>query len=114
MTDKTSELCQEKEPTRCLPFLIRLCWMFFGIAFLIFFTISITQQSVPIIVDAALWLTVIVLVSIRYVDIRWFNGQAADAEPATLRNWRQYIIRLLLASGSLYALARLVAHAKLF
>jgi hypothetical protein len=113
MTDRASQIVQEKEPTRCLPFLMRLFWIFFGSALLIFFTISITRQSASIIVDVALWLTVIVLVSIRYVDIRWFNGQTADAEPATLRNWRQYTIRLLLASGALYTLARLAAHSKL-
>ncbi|MDQ1351726.1 MAG: hypothetical protein QG657_2031 [Acidobacteriota bacterium] len=89
--------------------------MFFGIAFLIFFTISITQQNTFIIVDAALWLTVIMLVSIRYVDIKWSNGQTDDeyAESTALRNWRQYSLRLLLASGALYSLARLAAHSQL-
>lgn len=113
MTDKISQNSQENEPTKFLPFFIRLFWMFFGNVALIFFVISITLRKTSIIVDVAFWLMVIVLVSIRYVDIRWFKGQTSEAEPATLKDWRQYSILLLLASGGLYALARLLAHFKL-
>ncbi|MDQ1351367.1 MAG: hypothetical protein QG657_1669 [Acidobacteriota bacterium] len=113
MTDKTSQNSQEQEPTKFLPFFIRLFWMFVGNVVLVFLAFSISMRNESIIVDAAFWLTVIVLVSIRYVDIKWFKGQTGDAEPATLKDWRQYSIRLVLASVGLYALVRLVAHFKL-
>ncbi|HLP61288.1 MAG TPA: hypothetical protein VK186_20765 [Candidatus Deferrimicrobium sp.] len=107
MTGKNSQTRLGKS-TGYISFLIRFFWIFFAVALLIFFTIFISQRNVPIIIDAAFWLTVIVLVVIRYIDIKWLNKQTTNAEQATLKDWRKYSVRLLLASAGLYVLARLV------
>lgn len=113
MTEKTSQIYQEKEPKGCLSLFIRLFWMLFGNGLLILFAISIILNRATIFVDVAFWLTVTILISIRYIDIKWLKGQTSEAKPATLNDWRQYSIRLLIISTVFYALARIAANYKL-
>jgi hypothetical protein len=34
----------------------------------------------------------------RYLDIAYFHGETANGTPATMRDWRRYVVLLVLAS----------------
>lgn len=79
----------------------RLFWMFGGLIGLIFLSFSIYNSHSFSIRDLAFGLLVLCLVLVRYVDIRYLQGQTAEGNPATMADWRRYCVGLL--SGALAA-----------
>jgi len=49
------------------------------------------------------------LIAVRYVDITRFSGETSDGEPATVAHWRRYTVKVMLASATLWIMARLAA-----
>jgi hypothetical protein len=78
-------------------FLVRLFWMFMGPAILFFCAtaIGIRKTASLGIVDAMFWLTAAALVLLRHIDIRRFDGQTCEGEPATMSHWRRYAVMLV-------------------
>lgn len=88
-----------------LPALVRLTWIFGGIA-LIYCALSIVQHKGTVIADLFLLLLTLMLIMVRFVDIRYLKGETLDNKPATLKHWRYYALKMSIVTGLLYALAK--------
>lgn len=91
----------------CLSILVRLIWIF-GVSLLVFGAIFIIQGKAPDLADAIFWLFTLVLILVRYVDIRYLKGETSDNKPATLKHWRRYSVMVLIGAGLLYLLAKII------
>ena len=91
--------------------LIRFYWMFIGNALLaITFAFLIQKHpKLPSILDAGFLFTVISLVLVRYIDIRYFKGGTGEGSPATMGHWRRYSIVLVIGSLIVWLAVRVLA-----
>jgi uncharacterized membrane protein len=92
----------------CLSIIVRLTWIF-GVSLLVFSAIFIAKGKAAGLADIIFWLIALGLILARYVDIRYLKGETSDNQPATLKHWRRYSVMLLIASGLLYLLAKILA-----
>jgi len=85
----------------------RLFWMFFGNVILFISIIFIFQQEDRVFhtADAVFWITVVALVFVRYLDIKFCSGLTVTALPASMSHWKRYAILLLICSTAIWALA---------
>jgi hypothetical protein len=93
-------------------FLARLYWQFLGNALVFILLVFVYEKHprLPSLLDAAYLAAVATLVIVRYVDIRFLNGQTAEGKPATMADWRSYTrLTGALALGA-WLLARALAH----
>ncbi len=97
----------------CLSIIVRLSWIFGGIAVLIYCAVYIAMGRNPGLVDVVYWIIIALIVLIRFVDIKLLKGETLDNKPATLKHWFRYALSMLVAGVILYALAKIVAHFKL-
>lgn len=90
--------------------LARLYWMCIGGAALLILFFLIIRQNPPYLSPAngAYWATVLSLVIVRYVDIRYLRGETAGGTPATLVHWRKYASNLFMASLAAWIIAQLI------
>jgi hypothetical protein len=92
------------------PRLFRLFFLWSGISVLIVFAVLVASRWDPGLADFLFWLTAIWMVLIRYIEIGHIGKETQHIQPKALREWRRYSIKLLLATGFLYTLARIVAN----
>jgi hypothetical protein len=87
--------------------LARLFWMLVGNAILAFSLVSLLHNKGGFLhtADWVFWITVVVLVLVRYLDIRFCNGQTAAGAPASSRHWVKYVVILLVVSTTTWILA---------
>jgi hypothetical protein len=97
----------------CLSIIIRLGWIFGGIAVLIYCAVFVAMGKYPGTADLLYWIIVAAILLLRFVDIKFLNGETLDNKPATINHWRIYALKISVASGILYALAKFVAYKKL-
>ena len=92
--------------------LIRLYWLFFCNVVLIFILAFIIEKhpQFPSLLDAAYLAALSSLIIIRYVDIRFFDGQTGEGKPATIDNWRRYALLVGLAGPAVWFVSRVLAH----
>ena len=83
----------------CLTILVRLTWIFGGIAVLLYSAVYIAMGKGSGLVDIFFLLAAIGIVLVRFVDIRFFKGETLDNQPATLKHWRRYSVKLLMTAG---------------
>jgi hypothetical protein len=88
---------------------LRLFWMLFGhgIVFTSLVIIVVDELAYPAILDGVVWLTVVLMIAARRVDITRWRGTTASGEPATLAHWRRYSLALVGVTSAVF----LVAHA---
>jgi len=101
----------QKEAHRSgLKCLARLYWMLFGNALLLFLFVLIFEkrQATPTLLDAAFLLTGVSLIFIRFIDIRFLNGQTSEGQPATLTHWRGYAMNVGVLGLGLWLLDRML------
>jgi hypothetical protein len=96
----------------CLPALVRLTWIFGGIA-LVYCAFYIAQRKGTVMTDLILLLMALGLIMVRFVDIRYLRGETLNNQPATLKHWGRYALKIVIAAGLLYALAKFVAQKNL-
>ena len=60
------------------------------------------------VLEVAFWLVVAGLVLLRFIDIKIFHNHTSDNKPATLKDWLQYSIGLILLSGFGFVIARAI------
>lgn len=91
--------------------LVRLFWMCIGNVILFFCLTYIFHNRVRglALVDLSYWLTVVVLVAARWVDIRSYHGATVTGEPATLSHWRRYALCLVVGSLIVWIIIHLMA-----
>lgn len=83
--------------TPVLSIVIRLCWMYFGPTTLLFLAIGSAFKNSNKIINTShivFWIVVIAIIAIRYIDIRYFNGETKDFEPSTMLHLKKYSIGL--------------------
>jgi len=97
----------------CLPALFRLTWIFGGIL-LIFCAVFIAQGKSGLIADLGLFVLALVIILVRFIDIKYLKGETMDNKPATLRDWHGYAIKVLIAAGVLFALGKFLAQKNIF
>lgn len=95
----------EPAPIGCFGLVARMIWLLAGNAALLMLAILIFQKRGFSALDAVFWAIVAGLVLLRYMDITRLKGLTSNSEPATVKHWRIYTIKLLLASTALWGLA---------
>ncbi len=90
-----------------LGFLARFWWMFFGNMFLAFSLIFILFNKGGFFhpADWLCWITVASLIFMRYVDIRFCDGQTVMGERASMADWTKYTMLLLACAVVLWGMA---------
>jgi hypothetical protein len=92
------------------PRLSRLYVLLAGVSGLLIFAVLIVVRWDPGFADFLFWLTAIWIVLVRYVEIEHIDKKTQHIKLKALREWRRFTIKLLLAAGLLFTLARIVAH----
>ena len=86
----------QSEGTSGLGMLVRLLWMLIGPAVAVMVVVQIfTKRADFGKYDIAFWCLVLLMLAVRYADMRFLNGRTGTGEPATPQNYRVYAIRLL-------------------
>jgi len=88
----------EIEPIQNAPLsgcLTRLFWMLIGNAILLITLVQIFQSEKFGTLDIIYWLTVIIILAVRYIDIRYLDGKTIDDQPATISHWYRYAVDLI-------------------
>ena len=90
-----------------LGFLARFWWMFFGNMFFAFSLIFILFNKGGFFhpADWVFGIVVASLVCMRYIDIRFCDGQTATGRRASMTDWTRYSAVLVAGSALLWALA---------
>ena len=85
--------------------LARIVWMLLGNVVLVFLALSIyRQQAIFTVRDIIYWGIVLLLIIVRYCDIKYLGGRTAQGQPASIIQWRKYAIFLLLIAGGVWLL----------
>ena len=84
----------------------RLYWMVFGNIILLLTAVTTVLGSFQnlLVASFVFWANAICMVIIRYLDIRYFQGETSDGQMATMAQWKKYSISLLIASAFTWAL----------
>jgi len=111
---ESKKTVREPEPTGCLSVVVRIFWLMGGNLALLMLAVFIFQKKTFSAFDIAFWAIVAGLILIRYIDITRLKGLTSNNEPATLKHWRIYVVKLLAASAALWGLAHgipyLISH----
>ncbi len=94
----------------CLGLIVRILWLIAGTMAMLMLAAFIFQRKAFSYIDVVFWAIVAGLILVRYLDITRLNGLTSNCEPATLKHWRAYVIKLLAASVALWALAHGVPY----
>lgn len=88
--------------------LLRVFWRVVGnlVVYVAWVTIVLTTAPLPSLLDAVVWLTVLLMLIARRVDIVRYSGRTMDGEPATLEDWRRYVAVLVSAT----VVGEVIAH----
>jgi hypothetical protein len=86
--------------------LVRLGWMLFGSAILLFSAIGIIRhEGFLSIADGAFWAALAACIALRYVDVKYLHGHTAAGEPATMAHWRRYVLTMLGLGAAVWGIA---------
>lgn len=90
----------QPEYTGCLPVIVRLFWIGFGNfgLFALALFIGKSKHGLFSLYDLLFGSLVVLCILVRYLDIAYFHGDTANGKPATMRDWRRYVVLLVLAS----------------
>ncbi|MDD4857734.1 MAG: hypothetical protein PHD74_06470 [Candidatus Krumholzibacteria bacterium] len=83
----------------------RIFWLMGGNIALFMLAVFIFDKKTYSVFDIAFWAIVIGLILVRYIDITRLKGLTSNSEPATLKHWRIYVVKLIVASAALWGLA---------
>ncbi len=102
---------QEGVPVGGQSLLLRSVWMLGGPVSVIACAAYLAEKHAPFpsVADALFVITAAVVILVRYIDIRRFNGTTADGETrATRDDWRQYAILFGVVSAAVWGVARFI------
>jgi hypothetical protein len=98
----------ESERTSGLSVLVRVFWMLLGNLILVASAISLYKQQGLGVMDIVFWGTVLLLLAVRYADLRYMNGRTASDEPATPTTYRSYAVVLVVISLLVWIAVRIL------
>jgi hypothetical protein len=89
--------------------LLRPFWMFLGNFVLLISAANIFagESKTSYVSDLIFWTGVISLVIVRFIDIKFLDGQTATGQPASIKHWLRYAIVLVIISAVIWAAAHL-------
>lgn len=101
---------EQRQPASALEFLVRFYWLFLGNVTLFFLLIFILEKRPRLFsgYDAAYAANLVLLLVLRYVDIRLLHGETGDGRPATLSDWRRHALLVLTVGLAAWGLARVL------
>lgn len=100
-------MANDQKPWGCL---VRLFWMLAGNAILVVIAAKMaTAGGISLPIDVGFWLTVLLIVAARFVDIRYFEGRDEFGNAATMRDWRRHAIWVVSIATLIWLLIRIVA-----
>lgn len=83
----------------------RIFWTLIGNVVLFFLAIEIYRtKSLISGFDIAFWILVLLLIIVRYIDIKYLKGINAEGLPATMGDWRKYVKYLLIITAGVWVL----------
>jgi len=91
-----------------LAWLVRLYWMFIGNCIVMFSGISIAlnkSQTFLTGLDGVYFLGALGLITFRAVDIKLFNGNNSDGQPASMADFWKYFRNVLFFTTAIWGLA---------
>ena len=82
---------------------LRIYWTMIGNGVLIILAVlPLTHPNLPVApLLVAYLLSVLALVAVRYVDIRFCGGQTRDGDPADMGHWKRYASILVPAAAAI-------------
>ena len=89
--------------------LVRFGWMFLGTGTMVLSALVILEFG-GFLYDAIFWAAVAGCIALRYIDIRWMDGQTATGEPATMRQWRRYVLFIVGAGLVVWGAVHVVSY----
>ncbi len=101
----------ETQSASIIGLLLRIVWLIAGnLAVVVCATLIATQPSEGVTAgDLALWASVGVSIGARYIDVSAFHGSTAEGAPATMADFRRYVVKLLLFATIAHAAARAIS-----
>jgi hypothetical protein len=92
-----------------LAILARLFWMIFGNFVLMICAahIFMGESSSTRTSDLIFWCAVAAMIIVRFLDIKFLNGQTTTGGPASIKHWHRYAIVLVVISAVIWAAAHL-------
>ena len=111
MTGQTTDspgTTPESQRQGCLGTILRIIWILPGNFALFLFLVLIVQRKGFTLFDPIYWVSLAALAFVRYIDIKYLKGQTSNAAPATMRDWRKYLVRLLAIAGGGWVIAHAV------
>ena len=101
----SSNQSDESDDTqRGLGTILRTYWTLIGNVTLGILAIGISHRHSGInSLDVFYLITVVLLIAVRYCDIKYFTG--SSDKRATMAEWRKYVLRLLLITGGMWLAA---------
>ena len=90
----------------CLSTIARIVWMMVGNAALLVLVALIALKRSFSALDIAYWATVVALLVIRYVDIKYLKGLTTNVQPATMKDWSRHARLLFMIAGGVWAVVR--------
>jgi hypothetical protein len=108
ISPQNSNSTTKSEGTNGFGALIRLLWMLIGPFAAAIIAVQIFQKRAGFgKYDVVFWCLVLLILAVRYVDMRFMNGRTASDEPATPQAYRSYAVKLLAVTiigwGTLHA-----------
>jgi len=67
-------------------------------------------RFLPILLSAISELWYVQVILVRYIDIRFLNGETGEGKPATMINWRRYAILVGSVAVGEWMLARMFTY----
>jgi hypothetical protein len=92
-----------------LAILARIFWMFLGNFALMICVANIFmgESSSTRASDIIFWCVVPAMIIVRFLDIKFLDGQTATGGPASIKHWRRYAIALAIISAAIWTVAHL-------
>jgi hypothetical protein len=95
-----------------LALVVRPFWMLFGNFILLIAAVNILfgKNKTSYVSDLVFWVTVVALVAVRFLDIKFLDGLTSTGKPASIRHWERYAVVLVLCSAAIWAAAHAAAY----
>jgi uncharacterized membrane protein len=91
----------------------RIFWSLIGNMILLFLASKIYRaQTLLSIFDLLFWTVALLIIAVRYVDIKYLKGVTYEGLPATLEDWRSYVKYFSFFSAGLWLLPHVVSFLK--
>ncbi|MCE5185896.1 MAG: hypothetical protein LLF76_07205 [Planctomycetaceae bacterium] len=97
---------QDQAEDSLLGLFARFFWSLLGnlILFVLLAEIFRSQKTLTYL-DLAYWVTVFLVVTVRYLDIKYLKGVTYEGLPATMSHWKKYVKFYVLVLAALWLLA---------